>query len=365
MRKKAGIIIVILALVLVAGCKSQAVAIDGADLTETSDEVAVVEREISEELPEPEPIDPKELIDLSLQPNELGKIIVLMYHNIGDEEKDWVRTPDNFKKDLNTLYTQGYRPLSLTDFATGNITTEQGYTPIVITFDDARENNLRYLEDGSVDPECAVGILLAFHETHPDFPLEVTFFADGPSAFGSSDEEAAKINFIIEQGMDIGNHTLNHPNFKDADATKIQKEIGQQAQKLEAMIEAETYKVNTIALPFGSRPRADELEKYLHEGSYESVEYENLAILNVGSNPAYSPFDERFNALSLPRVRASEMNVDNVGMYSYLEYFVNHPEAKFISDGNAQVITVKVGVENLGNTEKEIYFYEMEDTSEE
>lgn len=365
MRKKVGIIIVLLALVLVAGCKSQAVAIDDADLTEASEQEVVAERVIPEELPEPEPIDPKELIDLSLKPNELGKVMVLMYHNIGDEEQDWVRTPDNFKRDLNTLYEQGYRPLSLTDFATGNITTEQGYTPIIITFDDARENNIRYLDDGSIDPECAVGILLSFHETHPDFPLEVTFFADGPSAFGSSDEEVAKINFIIEQGMDIGNHTSNHPNFKDADAAKIQKEIGQQAQNLEDMIEAETYKVNTIALPFGSRPRADELEIYLHEGSYEGVTYENLAILNVGSNPAYSPYDERFNALSLPRVRASEMNVDNVGMYSYLEYFVNHPEAKFISDGNAQIITVPAGDGDLGNMEKEIYFYEMEDASEE
>ncbi|QRN86090.1 polysaccharide deacetylase family protein [Clostridia bacterium] len=365
MKNKTSIIILLLVLFVMAGCGNKEVAIGEGDLNETPAEEAIIEREIPEEAQEPIPIDPKELIDLSLMPNELGKIMVLMYHNIDEVEQDWVRTPDNFRKDLNNLYEQGYRPLSLTDFATGNITTEQGYTPVIITFDDAQENNMRYLEDGTVDPDCAVGILVAFHEMHPDFPLEVTFFADGPSAFGSSDEEIAKINYIIEQGMDIGNHTQNHVNFKDADAEKIQKEIGGQAQNLESLIDAETYKVNTLALPYGSRPRADELEIYLQKGSYEGVSYENLAILNVGSNPAYSPFDERFDALHLPRVRASEMNVDNVGMYSYLEYFINHPEAKFISDGNAQIITVPEGSENVVSNGKEIYFYEPEVSSEE
>ena len=372
MRIKTGIIVVLLtiALALTAGCQGQAVAIDDEDLGETA-EMEEVEREIPEEPAEPEPVDPKDLIDLSLKPNELGKIMVLMYHNIGEEEKDWIRTPDNFRRDLSTLYEQGYRPLSLTDFATGNITTEQGYTPVIITFDDTPLNNMRYLDDGSIDPDCAVGILLAFHETHPDFPMEVTFFADGPSAFGSKDEEADKINFIIEQGMDIGNHSRNHPNLKKLDADKLQQEIGEQAQYLEALIDAETYKVNTLALPFGSRPKDETLEVYLHTGSYEGVPYENLAILNVGSNPAYSPFDERFDALSLPRVRASEMNVGNVGMYSYLEYFESHPEARFISDGNAQIITVPAGSEYLGESEKELYVYELtemdgaEDASEE
>lgn len=365
MKNKTRIIILLLVLFVLAGCSNKEVAIDEGDLTEALEVEATTEREMPDESQETQPIDPKELIDLSLMPNELGKIMVLMYHNINDEEQDWVRTPDNFRKDLNNLYDQGYRPLSLTDFATGNITTEQGYTPVVITFDDAQENNMRYLEDGTIDPDCAVGILLAFHETHPDFPLEVTFFADGPSAFGSSDEEISKIDFIIEQGMDIGNHTQNHVNFKDADAEKIQKEIGGQAQNLESLISAENYKVNTLALPYGSRPRADELEVYLQKGTYEGVTYENLAILNVGSNPAYSPFDERFDPLSLPRIRSSEMHVDNVGMYSYLDYFINHPEAKFISDGNAQIITAPEGSENIISTDKEIYFYEPEELSEE
>ena len=69
-----------------------------------------------EPLPPPpveQPTDPKERIDLSLKPNEAGKVMILMYHNIGPEEKVWTRTPENFLRDLTTLYDKGYRPISL------------------------------------------------------------------------------------------------------------------------------------------------------------------------------------------------------------------------------------------------------------
>ncbi len=347
------------AVLLLVGCqKYMPIDLAGGEVVKPdidSDEF-VVEKPEAESVPLP--LDPKEAIDLNLKPNEMGKIMVLMYHNIGEEEADWVRTPENFQKDLETLYLGGYRPISLTDFATGNITTEQGYTPVVITFDDANENNFRILEDGTVDPQCAIGVLLDFHKTHPDFPMEVTFFADGPSAFGASRDEEEKINRVIELGFDIGNHTWGHANFKQASAEDIQREIGKQVLHLESMIHLDHYRVNTIALPYGSRPADDSLMEYLHKGTYEGMAYENLAILNVGSHPSSSPFDMRFDALSIPRVRASEMNVGSVGMYNFLDYFENHPEERFISDGQPQIITAPYGWEEFViETDKELYLY--------
>lgn len=303
-------------------------------------------------------IDPRARIDLSLEPNESGKIMVLMYHGIGPEEKEWVRTPENFVKDLTTLYDKGYRPISLTDYVSGNITTEAGFTPVVITFDDALENNFRYLEDGSIDPDSAVGILLDFHEARPDFPLEVTFFADGPVAFGPKAEEKKKVNFIIEQGMDMGNHTLGHANFKKLDQAGLEKQIGYQAAYLEDLIECDNYKVNTLALPYGSRP-AEELMGYLARGNYEGRDYENVAILNVGSNPGLSPYHADFDPLSLPRVRASEMKVGNLGLYAYLDYFDKHPEEAFVSDGVAKIVTLPKARESyLQDLDRELYLYE-------
>lgn len=287
----------------------------------------------------PVEVDPKDLINLSLNPNEAGKIMILMYHNISDVEKTWTRTFENFKKDLEILYEKGYRPISLTDYVNGNITTEMGYTPIVLTFDDGNLNNFRYLEDGTLDPNSAVGILVDFHEKHPDFPLEATFFITSSTPFKQSQYSQQKIDFLLENGMDIGNHTKDHMNFKDASAEDLQKQIGFQAEYLETFTPSD-YRINTLALPYGSRPKSTELEIYLQRGSYNDFSYENIAILNVGYFPSLSPYHKDFNPLSLPRIRASEIEVDNVGMYNYLSYYDENYDERFISDGNPSIVTV-------------------------
>lgn len=310
-------------------------------------------------LPEvPVDVDPKELIDLSLKPNEAGKIMILMYHNVGEEEQTWTRTVDNLKKDLETLYDSGYRPISLSDYVNGDITTEMGYTPVVLTFDDGNLNNFKYLEDGSIDPNCAVGILIDFNKAHPDFPLEATFFITSSTPFKQSQYAKEKVEALIEMGMDIGNHSKDHMNFKDASKEDLETQLGYQAEYLESFTPS-GYKVNTLALPYGSRPKNKELEVYLQKGKYKDYSYENIAILNVGWYPALSPYHNDFNALSLPRVRASEMDVDNVGMYNYLAYFEAHPDEKFISDGNADIITVpnKLIDKLTINESKELYTY--------
>lgn len=303
--------------------------------------------------------DPKQAIDLNLKPNEAGKIMVLMYHSIGNEEKEWVRTPQNFLKDLNTLYEKGYRPISLTDYVTGQITTEPGKTPVVITFDDGNLNNFEYLADGTIRKDSAVGILLDFHALHPDFPLEATFFLDGQRPFRQNDSIGKKLDFLIEQGMDVGNHTKGHENLKNLTVAAIQTQIGGQAQFLEGLIQKEDYRVNTLSLPFGAKPKDLELQKYLVSGSYKGISYENIAILNVGWLPAYSPYDSRFNWKSIPRVRASEMNVGQFGIYSYLDQFDKNPQERFISDGVAEIITVPEDRKALisANTERELYVY--------
>lgn len=301
----------------------------------------------------------KEKINLDLNPNEAGKIMVLMYHNIGDQEAEWVRTPANFLKDMETLYEKGYRPISLKDYVSGNITTEQGFTPVVITFDDGNSNNFEYLENGQISEESAVSLLMGFHEKHKDFPLEATFFVYGEHPFRQNDLVQKKLNFIVKNGMDIGNHTKDHNSFKDLSGSEIQEQIGWEAQFLKKTLGLADYEIGTLALPFGERPKDAALMNYLAAGSYNGVPYENAAVLNVGWNPAFSPYDNSFDHTSIPRIRASEMKVDNVGLYNYLDYFDRHPSERFISDGIAEIITVpedkKESVHAVGN--REIYTY--------
>ncbi|AHM58126.1 polysaccharide deacetylase (plasmid) [Peptoclostridium acidaminophilum DSM 3953] len=305
--------------------------------------------------------DPKASIDLELKPNEAGKIMVLMYHNIGSEESEWTRTPANFIRDLEILYEKGYRPISLSDYVTGNITTEQGFTPVVITFDDGNKNNFEYLENGEISKECAVGLLLDFHEKHKDFPLEATFFVDGNRPFRQGGLESKKLKFIIDSGMDIGNHTLGHMNLKSAAAEEMQEQIGSQAQYLLGLIDKEGYEINTLALPFGGRPKDESLTGYLSLGSFNGVAYENIAVLNVGWHPGQSPYNAEFNPASIPRIRGSETKVDSVGLYDYLDYFDRNPQEKFISDGVAGIITIPEDKrESIDSAvEREIYTYNL------
>lgn len=309
--------------------------------------------------PKPNIAELKAGIDLAGRPNEAGKIMVLMYHNIGPEEAEWVRTPANFLKDMNILYDKGYRPVSLRDYVNGEITTEQGFTPVIITFDDGNLNNFEYLENGQINEESAVGLLMVFHQLHPDFPLEATFFLNGSLPFRQKDLIEKKLNDILDNGMDIGNHTKDHDSFKNAGSEAIQEQIGAEAQYLEGILQQPDYRIDTMALPFGERPKDQTLMGYLAAGSYNGIQYENIAILNVGWNPGFSPYDGRFDPASIPRVRASETKVDNVGLYNYLDYFDRHPEERFISDGVAEIITVPSEKKEMvqGYADKEIYAY--------
>lgn len=348
---------ILICILLLAGCGGAAATETGTKDGQTTEQGG---NDTGNQNSESSTEDLKTKIDLKFKPNEAGKIMVLMYHNIGDEEAEWVRTPANFLKDLNTLYEKGYRPISLKDYVSGNITTEQGFTPVVITFDDGNLNNFEYLEDGQINENSAVGLLAGFHKEHPDFPLEATFFLNGEHPFRQDSLISQKLKFIVEKGMDIGNHTKDHNSFKSAGIEEIQKQIGSEAQFLKNTLDIPDYEINTLALPFGERPKEEGLIQYLAEGSYDGIPYQNIAVLNVGWNPAHSPYDSRFDPVSIPRIRASEMKVDHVGIYNYIEYFDQHPDERFISDGAAEIVTVPMDKADLISApgDREVYPYE-------
>jgi hypothetical protein len=121
----------------------------------------------------------------------------------------------------------------------------------------------------------------------------------------------------------------------------IQSAIGTQSTYLESLLTTfPNYKICTLALCFGGRPKTTHFEKYLSSGSQNGIPYQNIAVLNVGSSPAHSPFDQAFNPLKITRVRASEMNTGGTGLYDWLRYFDKHPHERFVSDGNANTVTI-------------------------
>lgn len=347
-------------LLIFTGCKND---INKSSIKKETPINNIVEDSVHEQ-EEEETKDPKESIDLSLKPNEAGEVMILMYHNIGEEEAEWTRTPENFRKDLLTLYEKGYRPVSLNKFINNDIDIEAGMTPVIITFDDGNENNFRIIKNDKgediIDPNSAMGILESFREEYPDFKSTATFFVFGNNAFRQPEFLEYKLNYLVQNGYDIGNHTIDHRGMKKIDDKDvIQEIIAKQASAINKVLPE--YKVNTYALCYGERPKDKALEKYLKKGSFDGIDYENIAILNVGWNPSQAPISNKFNPLSLPRIRASETKVDNVGLYNWLEYFDKNPGKRYISDGVRDVITVPKVLEEIIDLEKlygkELYLY--------
>ncbi len=268
-----------------------------------------------------------------IKANEAGKIMILMYHVIGAEkEADWAQTSDNFRRDLQTLYEQGYSLIRLKDLLDNNISTPAGRTPVVLTFDDGTAGHFRYIvKDGQkeIDPDCAVGILLDFAKKHPEFGHTATFYVnDRP--FGQAKYYQEKLRHLVSLGFDIGNHTLTHPKLNKISAEEVQKEIAGLAQMVEEAVPG--YKVNSIALPHGISPQQAELAV---AGSYNGYSYYNEAVLRVGANPTVAPNVIGFDPAKMPRVQASTEELSK-----WLKYFQEKPEEKYISDGDPNTVSI-------------------------
>ncbi|HHW25814.1 MAG TPA: polysaccharide deacetylase family protein [Firmicutes bacterium] len=280
-----------------------------------------------------------------LKPNELGKVPIIMYHAIGDTEGEWQRSRANFRADLQRFYDLGYSLIPLNDYLTGQISAPAGRAPLVLTFDDATAGQFTMIEseaDGKwiPDPDSAVGMLLEFEKSHPEFGHAATFFIDFPAPFGDAKRVKENLAFLVENGMEIGNHTYNHRNLQSASPDLVVQEIGSLANKVWELC---GYEPLSLALPYGGYPKS---EDGLASGEWEGRTYANLGVLLVGAEPAPSPFSSKFSPLAIPRIRGSQEELDK-----WLGNFERYPEGRFVSDGQASKVTIREGEEgNLDPT---------------
>jgi hypothetical protein len=316
-----------------------------------------------EELVEPQEMQPAEEAlsneDLkAMGVNEMGRIMIVMYHSLSDEEKDFVRSRENFREDLNMLYSKGYRLISVADYIDGNIDIEAGMTPVVFTFDDGTLSNFNMLdENGSleVDPECAVGILEAFSDDNPDFGKTAAFFIFGTNPFRQSDFVDYKLNYLIENGFEIGNHSYGHEKLSKLDPAGIMRSLGSMDRLIEEKVPG--YSSRALALPNGLRPKDDAGRAAVKEGEFEGNEYSNEAVFAVGWQPERSPIDIKTDFQYINRVHGSN---EEFGIRYWLENFDNHPERRYVSDGDADTFTISsedaesISYEKIGDREVRI-----------
>ena len=270
--------------------------------------------------------------------NELGRVMILEYHKVDYPEERWTRTPENFRRDLETLYTRGYRLQSLNALLDGRITVPAGTTPVVLTFDDSSPGQFRYVENNGtfeIDPKCAVGILESFLKDRPDFGRAATFFvlpgASKPNRlFNQPEHEGRKLQYLVSRGYEIGNHTLWHANLGKYDEPVVRTQIAEAQQWIQRHVP--DYRIRTIALPHGVYPRD---VSWALRGQAKGTSYEHDAILMVAGGAAPSPFSRGFDPTRLPRIQAVERDLN-----TWLTWFDKNPHDRFVSDGNPGAITI-------------------------
>ena len=279
----------------------------------------------------------------TVKPNETGKIMVVMFHNFVEEykkgDKAYTTTFDAFEKLLDTLYASSYRLISMNDYLKGNIDTPAGCIPMLFTFDDGTAGQFNLIEEGEAlvaNPRSAVGILEKFNKTHPDFGTKGTFYINlGNQTFSGAGTVSQRLEYLKSKGFELGNHTYTHINLKETKtAAKIQEEIGGNQKKMAELIP--NYTFTTFSLPYGA-PSKD-LTEYVIRGEYEGIKYENLGIMEVGWDPAPSPFSVKFNPLSTHRVRASGITPVDADLAWWLDNL--KLEHQYVSDGNAATVAV-------------------------
>jgi Polysaccharide deacetylase len=270
--------------------------------------------------------------------NELGRVMILEYHKIDYPEERWTRTPENFRRDLETLYARGYRLQSLNGLIEGRITVPAGTTPIVLTFDDSSAGQFRYVEhNGSreIDPKSGIGVLEAFIREKPDFGRAATFFvlpgAKPPNdLFNQREHQGRKLRWLVEQGYELGNHTLWHANLGKYDEPTVRAQLAEAQVWVQRHVP--DYRFRSLALPHGVYPRE---VSWALNGTAKGTTYRHEAILMVAGGAAPSPFARSFDPVHLPRIQAVEHDLKY-----WLTHFDRTPEDRYISDGNPDALTI-------------------------
>ena len=274
------------------------------------------------------------------QANELGQVLVLVYHTIDESPGEFTRSPKQLRADLQWLYDHGFYVIPIRDYLTNNIKAPAGKRLVVLTFDDGLVSQFRYVLDASgkkmVDPDSAIGILEEFFGEHPDFgrgglfsilPLAPFAWPDAPDQLEYAQE---KLQWLLDHGYEIGDHTLGHANLGELSADEVKRELAEAVDKTREYVPDAP--VEVIVVPFGAYP-AD--ETLLQGFDYRGRQYRFAGALMAGGNPAPSPAHADFDPFYTPRIQGSDAE-----LRKWFGYVEDNPSLIYVSDGNPDTVTI-------------------------
>jgi hypothetical protein len=294
--------------------------------------------------------------DSSRIPNELGRIPVVEYHLIDSADGRYARERSHFARDLQFIYDKGYRPVSISQLLDRKIDLPRGLSPVVFVFDDASPSQFKYIEKNGqleIDPSSGIGIWLNFQKTHPDWKNNAVFCMlpnaqAGRSFFGNKGIEGQKtewrfkkVQWLKDQGFELCNHTLWHAQLNKYSDAVVQEQIARGEMAIDSAVPG--YNVRTFALPLGVWPKNRALAKagsWTDPKTKQVVRYDNEAILEVSGGPTESPFDPKFNPLSIKRIEVVGKQMENT-----LDALDKNGR-RYVSDGDPNTVAKPPAVGN-------------------
>ncbi|MFH1541762.1 MAG: polysaccharide deacetylase family protein, partial [bacterium] len=196
-----------------------------------------------------------------------------------------------------------YYPVNLKDILTNFKGLPKGKTPVVLTFDDSSSSQFRYLADGQLDPDCAVGVIKSFHDKHPnDWPMRATFFivigTNNPdrNIFGQNELREKKLKQLTEWGMEVASHTYWHDQLSKVDDEFARYSLAKSVAELERL---SGQKMVSLALPMGLYPKNEGVFK----AKYQKVEYDLKLACEVAGGLQVVPTSPKFNPHHINRIQ--------------------------------------------------------------
>lgn len=304
--------------------------------------------------PTPEPVDYS-----LVQPNEIGEIPIVMFHNFVENledttDKEYTTSFSAFAELLETLYAQDYRLISMRDFIDHNISVPAGKIPMVFTFDDGSAGQFNLIEENGklvINPKSAVGIMVDFQQKHPDFGLKGIFYLNMDKelkTFEGAGTLEYRLKTLLDLGFEVGNHSWGHFNFSNAtDKAQVQEKLGKNEKRLEEILPG--VKFYSLALPFGGKV-PEGLGDAMLKGEFEGVSYQNETIMAVGYLPSVPSIHKEYDQSYVRRIRSSGKIEVQFDLGYWLPLMTR--DRMYISDGNPNTIVVPKSKENKIDTGK-------------
>jgi peptidoglycan/xylan/chitin deacetylase (PgdA/CDA1 family) len=247
-------------------------------------------------------------------------IPILLYHSIDNKQSRYSVSPDTFHHHLGKLYKAGYATVKLEDIVTDKyIGKIKNKKPLVLRFDDSRRSHFRYIKDAQdnlvIDPTCAVGILLNFSQDHPDFGHHALFCIIAGEEFHQPRWVKQKITFLLNNGMEIANHSYHHNDLHHAQPEDIDKAFGQAMAHWHHTLGPLADAIKIIAPPFGSPPSSQEAKNRLKNFAWHNKQYKPLAIIYAGrkyTRLCPLPTSKEFDPFDLPSIEITHSNFDDI-----------------------------------------------------